>query len=202
LYIHDQIFPKMSIALTNMEFAQDRMVNNLQQIVISKNLETLSSHLVPIPYNYQFSLDIAAQYMVDITQILEQILPWFNPYVFIRIQVPELNINSENDSDDSNEDGSEALDLKVLYTGGGAEMPVDIDLADMRVLLWNLSFEVHGYLFQPIQETPYVKKIISSTYSMGTSAVSGSELGIGITSNTSDVKYDDDTKILFDYERG
>ena len=211
--IHDQVFPKMAMSLTDMEYATDRAVNNLQKIGIEHTGSNLSQHITPIPYNYTFELQIVAEYMVDITQIMEQILPWFNPFVYIRIQVPELNLKSGKDVDDPNEEGSEALDLKVVYTGATPELSVDMGMEDMRLLSWNFTFEVQGYLFQPIKIEPYIKKIIADVYtnettlkdslslSMSTSGASGDEfLYRDITSSTMPFKYDNNMKIMYDHE--
>ncbi len=214
LNIHDQVFPKMAMNLIGMEFDQQRMVNNLQKVIIKHESNSLTEHLVPIPYDYQFELQVAAEYMIDITQIMEQILPWFNPFVFIRIQIPELAIESGHDLTDMNEHGSEALDLKVIYTGSAPEAPVDIDMTDVRLLRWNLTFEVKGYLFQPIKQEPYIKKIIHDVYtneialkdslslSMNTSGASADNfLYRDITSNTDFLKYDEDMKIMYKMEK-
>jgi len=213
LNILDQVFPKMALTLTDLEFAQDRMVNNLQKINVEHNDSELSHYITPLPYNYSFNLQIVAEYMVDITQILEQILPWFSPFVFIRIQVPELNLKSGKDVNDLNEEGSEALDLKVVYTGASPDTPTDIDMADYRLLSWNLTFEVQAVLFQPIKIEPYIKKVIDDVYtnetslmnslSMSTSGASGGDdfLYKDITSSTMPYKYDNDMKIMYEHER-
>ena len=214
LNILDQVFPKMAMSLTDMEYAQDRMVNNLQKVVVSHDDNSLSEHITPIPYNYHFELQIAAEYMVDITQIMEQILPWFDPFVFIRIQIPELNLRSGHNHDDPNDEGSDALDLKVVYNGASPELTVDKDVSDMRLLMWNFQFEVQGYLFQPVKIEPYIKKIIHDVYtnetnlkdslslSMSTSGASADNFLLrDITSSTMPYKYDDDIKIMYEHER-
>ena len=214
LNILDQVFPKMAMSLTDMEYAQDRMVNNLQKVIVEHDANSLSEHITPIPYNYHFELQIVAEYMVDITQIMEQILPWFDPFVYIRIQIPELNLKSGHDLTDPNEDGSEALDLKVMYNGASPELTVDMDMVDVRLLAWNFQFEVQGYLFQPIKIEPYIKKIIDDVYtnetalkdslslSMSTSGASADNfLFRDITSSTMPYKYDEDMKIMYKHER-
>jgi hypothetical protein len=73
--------------------------------------------------------------MVDVDQILEQILPFFNPFIQIRITIPEL---------------STTMDMRVQFTGASPDITFDMADEERRVLMWNLDFTVQGYLFQPL----------------------------------------------------
>ena len=63
LNILDQVFPKMAMSLTDMEYATDRAVNNIQKIGIDHTASDLSQHITPVPYNYVFELQIVAEYL-------------------------------------------------------------------------------------------------------------------------------------------
>lgn len=154
--IRDKVFPIMAINLTGMEYDKERQGNKQHIIYKDRSIDSISYFKNSIPYNFNFEVKMASQYMVDITQILEQILPFFNPVIFIRIQLPELNIGTDTDNDDY---GAPALDLKVVYDGSTPNTPIDIDEADYRILEWTLNFKVEGWLFQPLKDTKPVKKI-------------------------------------------
>lgn len=205
LTVTDQIFPLMAVQMTGIDFAKDRTVNNLQKIASFNNANSLTEHLTPIPYDYQFTLEVVSKYMIDMIQIMEQILPWFNPHIILRITVPELNIQSHPDNNDPNDLGSEALELKVTYNGVNVEQPTDIDIANVRIIKWNFDFTVKGYLFQPIIEEPAITKIVHEVYgssiSTATSGASGNWLFRDNLMATDIKKYDNDAKILFEIER-
>lgn len=154
--IRDLVLPMMACNLTSMEFAPDRQVSRTfrvkgDNIISENNVELLYN---PIPYNYTFNVDIAAEYMIDITQIIEQILPFFDPSVYIRVTIPELSIGTTSI-------GSYPLDLKVVYDSNSRDIPVTIDESDYRIIKWTLTFKVEGYLFKPKYEYPVIKKIIT-----------------------------------------
>lgn len=206
LTITDNVYPTMAIQMTGFDYAKDRTVNNLQKIIVSTD-SVLSQHLTPIPYDYQFSLEVVAEYFIDIIQIIEQILPWFNPFITVRVTIPELNIKVHTDTG-PNEAGSGSLEIRVVYNGTNVDSPVEIDLANIRLLKWDLQFSVKGYLFQPVKSEPIIKKIINDIYTnkdafdlstMGTSAVSGCFMDV--ISNSDIKKYDDDIRILYKFER-
>jgi len=202
LTISDIILPQMAIQMTGMDFAQDRMVNNLQKIISDENSNVLTEHLTPIPYDYQFTLEVVSKHMIDMIQIIEQVLPWFNPHIILRINIPEFNIMPGKDVSDINEYGSHSLELRVTYNGFNLDTPTDIDIMDYRLLKWDFQFTVKGYLFQPIKNEPAIKKIITDVYGNSSSiATSGDYLYKDIITSSDVVKYDTDMKILYDMER-
>jgi len=209
LTMTDNVYPTMAVSMVSMDFAKDRMVNNLQKIIITHEQNSILEHLTPIPYDYNFTLEIVAEHFIDIIQIIEQVVVWFNPHVVIRVTIPELNIRIHPDKDDMNEDGSHSLEVVVSHNGLTLDAPVDIDLSNIRLLKWNFEFTAKGYLFQPIKQEPFIKKIIHDTYmdihgydgSLGTPPVSGNQVYQDIISSSELVKYDDDVRILFKYER-
>lgn len=152
--IRDKIFPIMAVNLTGLEYDVERQGNKQHTIYKDRDIDSIEYFKNPIPWDFNFELKIAGQYMADITQVLEQTLPYFNPVGMIRLQVPELNIG-----DNINDYGAPPLDLKVIYEGSSTNAPVEIPEADYRVLEWILNFRVKGWLFQPAQDTKPVKKI-------------------------------------------
>ena len=198
LTMTDTVFPMMALNMTSIDFAKDRLVNNLQKITAFNNTTTLSEHLTPIPYDFHFTLEVVTKYIIDMIQIFEQILPWFDPFLILRIDIPELNISSKTDTDD-NDYGSNALELRVLYDSITTNQPTDIDLADLRTLNWNFDITVKGFLFQPVLTEPAINKIVEQYYT-DTETPSGNVYDTKILTNTSFMKYDADAKILFNLE--
>ena len=157
----DQVLPMMAVNLDQVQFAQDRQVNRNAKIESSNDGTDGKTFFNPVPYNFTFSLQIAAEYMVDITQIVEQIFPFFTPEAYIRITIPELSI--EGLSEDG-EAGTDKLELRVVYDDASKDAPVELDEAGYRILLWTLNFTVQGYLFSPLQQTKPVHKVIQNYY--------------------------------------
>lgn len=157
----DQVLPMMAVNLDQVAYAQDRQVNRNARIESYNDGTDGKSFFNPVPYDFTFSLQIAAEYMVDITQIVEQIFPFFTPEAYIRITIPELNIEGLATS---GEVGSDKLELRVVYNDSSKDAPVELDESGVRILMWTLNFTVQGYLFSPITQTKPIHKVIQNYY--------------------------------------
>jgi hypothetical protein len=157
----DWVLPMMGVELEQVEYAKDRQVNRNHQITVSSDGDSVKRFYNPVPYDFTFRVQIAAQYMVDITQIVEQIFPFFTPEAYIRITLPDLNIEGLDDGTDG---GVDKLDLRVVYESSSKDTPVELDEANFRVLLWNLTFKVQGYLFSPVTSSAPIHNVITNYY--------------------------------------
>ena len=209
--LRDIILPMMAVHLTGLDFAQERITN------ITKYVETpisridednINRYLNPTPYDFTFELNIASEYMIDVMQIIEQILPYFNPTRFIRITIPELGITHEDG-------GAYPLDLKVTYEGATQDSPITIDTADYRTILWTLNFKVEGYLFRPVEDIEIIKKIHKRIYTQQPNEDESNFVVSTLTTGISAEKYpiptteeelsgslhDEEIKLWYTYER-
>lgn len=179
----DQVLPMMAIDMENVEYAQDRQVNRNHKITLSSDSSSNKQYYNPVPYDYTFRLQIAAEYMVDITQIVEQIFPFFTPEAYIRITIPELNIEGLSEEDEA---GADKLELRVVYESASKEAPVELDESGYRILRWDLTFKVQGYLFSPMYETKRVHHIVQNIYTTDETfdnRMEDVDLGIGELNN-------------------
>jgi hypothetical protein len=148
---HEEMLPIMSVIMSSIDYAAERQTNKLRSIVKSKTISDgeMSTFLNPVPYNMMFTLSIWSLHMVDVDQIMEQILPYFMPNIFIRINIPELDAT---------------LDLKVLFQACAPDVSMELADEDIRVIKWNLDFLVQGYLFQPLKTAGIIEKIMQKIY--------------------------------------
>ena len=73
--------PRMSFEFTGLTYDPSRKVTTTQQIVVKdpdNNTETKKAYM-PVPYNMQFELALMCKLNDDALQIVEQILPYFQP---------------------------------------------------------------------------------------------------------------------------
>lgn len=203
----DKILPMMACNLVGVESASGRRVNTKYRArTTNKKNNNIERFFNPVPYDYTFEVSIAAEYMVDVTQIVERILPFFDSHMFIRLAIPELDIIP-----DDIEDGAHPLDLKVIYTGSSKEETLTFDATDLRVIMWKLNFTVEGYLFRPKYQYPIIKTIYqnfqvsqdSELFNTTTlTGVSAAKYPIPTSSiEASGALYDEEIKLLYKYER-
>ena len=147
----DEMLPIMSVVMDGVEYDSQRQTSKVRNVIKSKTISTaeLSRFLNPVPYNLNFTVTLWSLHMVDVDQILEQILPYFLPNIFIRMNIPELD---------------STLDLKVMFNGCSPEVTDQMSDEEIRILKWNLTFTVHSYLFQPLQTTSLIRKVIDKFY--------------------------------------
>lgn len=142
--------PVMAFNLTGMEFAVQRHVGEKEQIFIAKNEDGTSKTVAnPLPYNINLNCKIYSKFVSDMDQILEQILPYFSPNLYIKVKIDEIDY---------------AFDVKVLLNGVTSENSEEIQENETRVLVWNLDFSVETYVFQIIKDGNIIKKIFIREY--------------------------------------
>jgi hypothetical protein len=145
--------PLISISLFAINHDNMRIGNRKQCITIDKTFETGTqrTYLAPVPYNLDFQVSIVGKHMVEVDQILEQILAYFNPYVFMRIALTEIP--------------GHTFDVKVLYTSATPDTPTDLGKQDLRIVGWTLYFTAYSYIYTPVDpDGDLIKKIIVKYY--------------------------------------
>lgn len=157
----DHILPIISINLDSVDYANYRQLNKHIKIASNTTGSNTTRYYNPVPYDFTFKVKIYAEYMVDITQLIEQILPPFQPEAYIRITIPELKIDETGVNE---EDGAGKLDLRVVYDGSDKNSPVELDEEAFRVLTWELTFKVQGYMFTPLYTDSLVHKVVQNYY--------------------------------------
>lgn len=193
----DEMLPMMSASMLSIEYDNQRQTNPWQTITCETDLSSAerSELLNPRPYNIGYSLTLWTKYMVDVDQILEQILPYFQPHVFVKIYIEEIGVT---------------FDAKVIFQAATPEILAEMVDDSYRVVKWNLDFQIQTYLFLPININDAIaKKIFINEYlddsswaardtsNMFTSAASGGQSKIikGIYPY-----YDDEGEKLYEYE--
>ena len=141
--------PRMSFEFTGLTYDAGRKSTTTQTFT-SKSLEdgkeTKKAYL-PVPYNMQFELSIMSKLNDDALQIIEQILPYFQPAYTMTVDLVET-IN-------------EKRDIPVILENITMQDDYEGDLTTRRVLIYTLRFTAKTYLFGPISSA--TKDIIKKT---------------------------------------
>ena len=140
--------PRMSFEFTGMTYDSSRKVTTTQTIAV-KNPDDgtdIKKVFMPVPYNMQFELAIMCKLNDDALQIVEQILPFFQPQYNLTINLVDL-IN-------------EKKDVPVVLENITMDDQYEGDFTSRRVLLYTLRFTAKTYLFGPV--TAASKEIIKT----------------------------------------
>ena len=132
--------PRMSFEFTGLTYDSSRKVTTTQQFTVKDpDSDTASKKAyMPVPYNMEFELAIMCKLNDDALQIVEQILPYFQPAYNLTVNlVSALN---------------EKRDIPVVLENITMQDDYEGDFTQRRVLLYTLRFTAKTYLFGPVSD--------------------------------------------------
>lgn len=143
--------PRMSFEMTSIAYDGSRKLSLVQQNRgINDTATTLNTQYVPVPYTMNFNLYVYSKNISDSHQIVEQILPFFNPDYNLSIKaVPELNLNH---------------DVNIILNNISFEDTYEGDFSTRRMIIWTLSFTVNTNFYGPIRKQGLIKSTITNVY--------------------------------------
>lgn len=146
--------PRMSFELTDIAYDPTRKVSPYIRQFGALNDTALRTSTM-VPYNFNFALYVYVRNTEDGTQIIEQILPNFNPDYTMTVDL--VGIGNPVDVP--------LILQSINYNPSGAEGPPD----QLRILQWNLGFTMRGYLYGPESNVKVIRKVTANTYEYNTS---------------------------------
>ena len=142
-------------------------------------IEQVVSDYQPSPYNFNFTIHIKNDSMDYLSQILENILPYFNPSLMLRVkEFSFLNVER---------------DLPVLLDGVNPEFVDDQGPNDSRYINATMNLTIKGFMYRPVVYSKIIKYINSSYINLTTGtelegfSTSGVETSAGVPIETSAV---------------
>jgi len=145
--------PRMSFELTDIAYDTTRKLSPFLRQFGALN-DTQIKTVTLAPYNFNFSLYIYVRNTEDGTQLIEQILPYFNPDYTMTLDL--VGVGNPVDVP--------VILQSVNYAPSGSEGPP----AQLRMLQWNLGFSMRGYLYGPQSNVKVIRKVTANTYEYNT----------------------------------
>lgn len=133
--------PRMSFELTSFNYDTSRKLTVTKEFkaIDKSNNKQVKKIFMPVPYNVGFELNIMAKLNEDALQILEQILPYFQPAYNVTVRLV---------------DGvDEKKDIPVVLEGINVRDEYEGNYDTRRALIYTLSFTVKTYLYGPVPST-------------------------------------------------
>ena len=129
--------PRMSFEFTGLTYDPSRKVTTTQQFKVKDpNSSTdVKKSFMPVPYNMAFELSIYCKLNDDALQIIEQILPYFQPQYNLTVELVE--------------EIKEKRDVPIVLENITIDDQYEGDFTQRRVLLYTLRFTAKTYLFGP-----------------------------------------------------
>ena len=144
--------PRLAFEISSISYDPARKLNRITKLkkVSSSSKSKLESQFMPVPYNMDFQLFVMAKSGDDALQIIEQILPFFQPEYTITI----------NDNTDMNQ----KRDVPIVLSGIDYEDNYEGDFISRRAIIYTLSFTTKFYLYGPVTKQSVIKRVQVDQY--------------------------------------
>ena len=147
--------PRMSFEINNISYDATRKAGITQTFKAPNkdNDNKLTKVFMPVPYNLGFELNILVKLQDDGLQILEQILPFFQPGFTLSIDLVKSI--------------GEKRDVPMILNSISQQDDYEGDFATRRALIYTLSFTAKTFMFGHIAKTPegLIRKVQLDFYS-------------------------------------
>ena len=145
--------PRMSFEMNSITYDSQRKTSVTKTFKAVDNNDKVKKVFLPVPYNVGFELNIMTNLNDDALQIVEQILPFFQPSFNITVDL----IDSIG----------EKRDMPVVLENISFSDEYEGDFSTRRVLTYTLNFSVKTYLFGPIADSTdgLIRKVQTDLYS-------------------------------------
>ena len=141
--------PRMSFEFVGLSYDPTRKVTQTQKFkkALTSNKTSIHTGYMPVPYNMEFELAIMTKLNDDMLQIIEQILPYFQPAYTMSVNLVESI--------------GEKRDIPVTLESINMDDDYEGDFTTRRALVYTLRFSAKTYLFGPVStaSSDIIKKV-------------------------------------------
>jgi len=171
--------PRMSFEMNSIKYDPSRK-SGISQSFKASDGNNIKKVFMPVPYNIGFELNIMAKLNDDVLQIIEQILPFFQPAFTVTVDMVDTI--------------GEKKDIPIVLDDISFRDDYEGDFSTRRILLYTLQFTAKTYLFGPITDSTdnLIKKVQVDMYSTTDVKTAKREMRYTVTPDPIDAGPDDD----------
>lgn len=141
--------PRISYMLTGME-KDDTRITNKMHVLQEQNVNRVlsggvSSQLNRVPYTFNYDVFIKTKHIDDMLQIIEQIIPYFNPSIKVVVK--------------DNPDLDSETTVNISLIGNTFQDQFEGAYEEGRIIEVTLSFAVEGYLYTASSQSGIIKTV-------------------------------------------
>ena len=174
--------PRLGFEIGTLSYDPTRKLNRVQKFKKVKSsaadANKLDTQYMPVPYNINFQLYILAKQSDDALQIVEQILPYFQPDYTIT-----MNDNADMDV---------KKDIPVILNSINYEDDYQGDFTTRRAIIYTLDFTCKLYLYGPVTSSKVIKTVQVDAYTDMPDQSPTRQQRLTVTPNPTDADADDD----------
>ena len=147
--------PRIGFEISALDYAPERKLNRILkrkkvQEATDDKLKSMLTQYSPVPWNIGFELFVMARNSDDGIQIVEQILPFFQPEYTVSIkEVPEMDT---------------IRDVPIILNSISYEDTYEGDFTTRRAIIYTFNFTAKTYVYGPVTSTKQITKAEVKTY--------------------------------------
>ena len=138
--------PRMYFEMTGIDYDPSRKTPATQKYktVINDEGNEVRTQYVPVPYNISFEVGILCKSQDDGLQILEQILPFFQPSFSMSLKfIPDMD---------------EVRDVAVVLNNVDFDDDWEDDFSTRRSITYSMQFTCKSYIYGPYTKADVIRK--------------------------------------------
>ena len=146
--------PRLGFEIQNLAYDPSRKLNRVQRFKkvksSSTNANKLDSQYMPVPYNLDIELYAMAKQSDDALQVVEQILPYFQPDYTLTIKdMTDMGISR---------------DVPIILNSVSYEDNYRGEFGERRAIIYTLGFTSKFYLYGPVTSKKVIKTVQVDQY--------------------------------------
>ena len=171
--------PRMSFEMTSIQYDSTRKSSLVQTSKTCDDGSKVKKVFMPVPYNIGFELNILSKLNDDSLQILEQILPYFQPHFNLTVDLVQSI--------------GEKRDIPIVLESVNFQDDYEGNFDTRRALIHTLQFTAKTYLFGPIADSSdgLIRKVQVDMYSSTDRATAKREMRYTVTPTAKEDKNND-----------
>ncbi len=171
--------PRMSFEMTSIDYDSTRKTSLVQTFKTCDDGSKVKKVFMPVPYNIGFEVNILSKLNDDSLQILEQILPYFQPHFNLTIDLVDSI--------------GEKRDIPIILESVNFQDDYEGNFDTRRALIHTLRFTAKTYLFGAIADSSdgLIRKVQVDMYSSTDRATAKREMRYTVTPTAKEDKNND-----------
>ena len=146
-------FPRLSFEMTGLSYASGRKNNTMHYTLKDGEGKSRMMTYSPAPYDLGFQLVAYTVYQEDLYQIVEQILPFFQPEYCVKVkEIPSLNLTR---------------DVHIVLTGVNLDLDRTGDYREnYNFFTGTMDFSLKGFFFGPAETKPVITNLDAQLWNL------------------------------------
>ena len=171
--------PRIGFQIGAISYDATRKLNKVQKVKKAGSAgNKVDTQYMPVPYNIDFEMFVMSKNSDDGLQIVEQILPYFQPEYTITIN-DVVQMNNKRD-------------VPIVLTNISYEDNYEGDFAERRAIIYTLNFTAKAYLYGPVISGQVITKVQADQFTDSASAAPKREQRYTVTPDPASADMDDD----------